>query len=86
MTNREMFEQIQENAPHLNAIRYALNELEAATLTARDVYNCTNVSEYLNDAEECAKIAAALDDLYAEITHREGCHLHESTTKHGEVE
>lgn len=86
MTNREMFEHIQENAPHLNAIRYALNELEAAALTASDVYNCTNVSEYNSDAVECEKIAAALTALYNNITSREAANLQASETKHGEVE
>lgn len=81
MTTREIIEQIEENAPHIEAIRCALNALVAAARQAKDVYNCTNKSEYLNDAEECTKIAAALDDLYYEITHREGNNLQASAAK-----
>lgn len=81
MTTREMFEQIEENAPHIEAIRCAINAISAAARQARDVYNCTNESEYFDDAVECEKLAAALDALYSGITHREGCHLQASATK-----
>jgi hypothetical protein len=81
MTTREMFEAIEENAPHIEAIRCALNAINAAARQARDVYNCTNESEYFDDAVECEKLAAAIDALYSGITHREGCHLQASATK-----
>jgi len=84
MSTREMIEQIEENAPHVDTIRCAINALVAAARQAKDVYNCTNKSEYMNDAEECAKIAAALDALYSEITHREGCNLHVAAAEDGE--
>lgn len=81
MTTREMFEAIEDNAPHLEAIRCALNALVAASRQANDVYNCTNKSEYFDDSNECAKIAAELNALYSEITHREGCNLQTSAEK-----
>lgn len=81
MTTREMIEQIEENAPHIEAIRCAINAMVAAARQAEDVYNCTNESEYFNDAEECTKIATELEALYCEITHREGNNIQKLATK-----
>lgn len=81
MTTREMLEQIEDNAPHIEAIRCAINALVAAARQAEDVYNCTNKSEYLTDADECTKLAAALNALYCDITRREGCNLQKSVSK-----
>jgi len=76
-----MIEQIEENAPHVDTIRCAINALVAAARQAKDVYNCTNESEYNSDAEECEKIAADLTALYNNITSREAANLHVAATK-----
>lgn len=86
MTNREMVEKINETAPHIDAILYALNELEAAANRARSAFYLVGDQRFLSDANKCEKIANELSSIYFDIIAREASEVKNMNTQESDGE